>query len=346
VGTEWAEEFRAAGVTDSQSRLLNACLSTRPEKRPRNTRELAEMLSNVSVGEKTPTSGTDGSKLIPLKGHSSVLDQARAATKAAAPVITAAVPGYGGLPRTVTNSVGMGLALIPPGRFQMGSADTEPGHREHEGPPHQVVVKRPFYLGVYPVTQGQFERVMARNPSAFTRGHGGGPDHPVETVAWADAERFCRLLTDLPDERIHGRVYRLPTEAEWEYCCRAGTTTAFCFGDKIDPKDCHFASPAAFGKSGGHGRTEGVGKHRANAFGLYDLHGNVQEWVSDWYDEYYYHDSPPEDPQGPEHGTLKVVRGGCWTAFGNDCRSAARRGHDPKSPTNTIGFRVVMAVNG
>ena len=346
VGTEWAEEFRTAGVTDSQSRLLNACLSTRPDKRPRNTRELAEMLANVSVGEKAANGGTDGSKLIPLKGHSTALEQARAATKAAAPVLSGIVPGYGGLPRVVANTVGMGLALIPPGRFQMGSPDTETGHREHEGPRHEVILRKPFYLGIYPVTQGQFEKVMGRNPAAFTRGHGGGPDHPVESVSWADADRFCRMLSEMPDERIHGRVYRLPTEAEWEYCCRAGTTTAYCFGDKIDAKDCHFANPGAFGKSGGHGRTEAVGKHRANNFGLYDLHGNVQEWVSDWYDEYYYHDSPPEDPQGPEHGTLRVVRGGCWTAFGNDCRSAARRGHDPKSPTNTVGFRVVMAVNG
>jgi formylglycine-generating enzyme required for sulfatase activity len=141
---------------------------------------------------------------------------------------------------------------------------------------------------------------------------------------------------------MHGRAYRLPTEAEWEYCCRAGTTGPFSVGDKLTPADCHFASSA--GKT--HTRTEAVGKHRANGFGLLDLHGNVQEWVNDWYDEYYYFDSPADDPPGPVRGTLKVVRGGCFTAFANDCRSAARRGHAPTSATNTIGFRVVLMVNG
>jgi formylglycine-generating enzyme required for sulfatase activity len=345
VGGEWAADMRQAGVTDSQARLLNACLSTRPDKRPRNTRELAEMLANVAVAERTPSHGTDGSKLIPMKGHSSVIEQAVAATKAAAPVVCHVVPGFGGMPRTVSNSIGMAFAIVPPGRFQMGSPDTEPGHREHEGPQHPVAITRPFYMGVYPVTQAQFEKVMGRNPSAFSRGHGGGAEHPVESVSWHDAVRFCEALSRVPDEQIHGRAYRLPTEAEWEYCCRAGTKSAFSYGDKLDPKDCHFASSSAVGKSGGQGRTEPVGKHRANTFGLYDMHGNVQEWVNDWYEEYYYFDSPTDDPLGPDRGTLRVVRGGCWTAFGNDCRSAARRGHTPSSPTNTIGFRVVLAVN-
>lgn len=345
VGSEWAAEMAPAGVTDSQARLLMSCLSTRPEKRPRNTRELAEMLANVAVADRTPTHGTDGSKLIAVSGQSKAVEQAMAATKSAAPVVTAPLPGLAHLPRTITNSFGMAFALVPPGRFQMGSADTEPGHREHESPPHPVAITHPFYMSVYPVTQAQFEKVTGRNPAAFTRGHGGGSDHPVETVSWSDAVRFCEALNRLPTEQIHGRVYRLPTEAEWEYCCRAGTASAFFFGDKLAPKDCHYATPGSFGKTGGQGRTEPVGKHRANAFGLYDMHGNVQEWVNDWYDEYYYFDSPAEDPQGPEYGTLKVVRGGCWTAFGNDCRSAARRGHDPNSPTNTIGFRVALAVN-
>jgi formylglycine-generating enzyme required for sulfatase activity len=347
VGTEWAEEMRHHGVTDSQARLLAACLSTRPDKRPRNTRELAEMLAHVSVAARpdaTPV-GTDGAKPAAAKGPSSVSHPAVAA-KEARPAVCHVVPGYGGMPRAVSNSVGMAFTLIPPGRFQMGSADTEPGHREHESPAHPVAITRPFYMGVYPVTQGQFERVMGRNPSAFTRGHGGGPDHPVETVSWPDAVRFCEALSRVPDEQMHGRAYRLPTEAEWEYCCRAGTTSAFSFGDKMDARDCHHAAAGAFGKSGGQGRTEPVGRHRANPFGLYDMHGNVQEWASDWYDEYYYFDSPTDDPPGPDRGSLRVVRGGCWTAFANDCRSAARRGHSPTSPTNTIGFRVVLLAAG
>ena len=345
VGTEWAEEMRPHGVTDSQSRLLTACLAVRADKRPKNTRELAEYLAQVAVEPKAD----DGSKLMSLKGHSAVksaFDQALAASKAAAPKLSTSksTAGYGGLPRGVNNSAGMTFALVPPGRFTMGSPEGESGHREHEGPAHPVAVKKPFYLSVYPVTQAQYERVMGRNPSAFTRGHGGGPDHPVEMVSWEDAVRFCERLGRLPDEEAHGRAYRLPTEAEWEYACRAGTSAAFSCGDKLGPKEAHFAAPGSFGKSGGSGHTAAAGGREPNAFGLFDMHGNVQEWVSDWYDEYYYHDSPPEDPQGPEHGTLKVVRGGCWTAFPSDCRSAARRGHAPDSPTNTIGFRVVMVV--
>ncbi len=348
VGNEWAEEMRPYGVTDSQARLLTACLAVRPEKRPKNTRALAELLSQVSVEKPTGTD-TDGSKLIPLKGHSATLkaafDQAVAASKAAAPVVSTAVPGFGGLPRVVTNSAGMTFTLIPPGRFQMGSPESESGRRNHEGPAHAVAVRKPFYVSIYPVTQAQFERVMGRTQSAFNKGHGGGPDHPVETVRWDAAARFADMLGRLPDEEGNARTYRLPTEAEWEYACRGGTTTAYSCGDKLGPKDAHFASPGAFGKTGGSGHTSPVGKTPANPFGLYDMHGNVQEWVSDWFDEYYYHDSPPDDPPGPEHGTMRVVRGGCWTAFSSDCRSAARRGHPPGAPHNTVGFRVVLVVN-
>ncbi|MCU0705208.1 MAG: SUMF1/EgtB/PvdO family nonheme iron enzyme [Fimbriiglobus sp.] len=348
VGNEWADEMRPHGVTDSQVRLLTACLATRPEKRPKNTRELAVYLAQVAADkpEKAAGAETDGSKLIPLKGHSAVLKdaftQAVAASKAAVPVVATAVPGFGGLPRTVTNSAGITFALIPPGRFTMGSDSNEPGHRNHEGPTHPVALRKPFYLSVYPVTQAQFERVTGRNPSGFTRGHGGGPDHPVEQVSWDDAVRFCERLGRLPDEEGNERKYRLPTEAEWEYACRGGTATPFGCGDKLTPKDAHFAAPGGFGKGGGH--TAPVGKCPANPFGLFDMHGNVQEWVSDWYDEYYYHDSPSDDPPGPDQGTLRVVRGGCWTAFPNDCRSAARRGHHPNSPSNTVGFRVVLTV--
>ena len=348
VGTEWAEEMRPFGVTDSQARLLTACLAVRADKRPKNTRELTELLSQVSV-EKPTGGSTDGSTLLPLKGHSGALkdalSQAIAASKAAAPVIATAVPGFGGLPRQLTNSAGMTFALVPPGRFQMGSPDTESGRRNHEGPVHAVAVRKPFYMSIYPVTQVQYERVAGRTPSAFNKGHGGGPDHPVETVSWADAARFCEQLGGLADEQGNERTYRLPTEAEWEYACRAGTTSAFHFGDKLGPKDAHFASPGAFGKSGGHGHTAPVGKCPANAFGLYDMHGNVQEWVNDWFDEYYYHDSPPDSPEGPESGTMRVVRGGCFTAFSSDCRSAARRGHPPAAPHNTVGFRVVLVVS-
>jgi len=374
VGTEWAEEFAAAGVTDSQARLLSACLSTRPDKRPEDAARLGEFLEGVAVAP--ASDGTDGSKLIPLKGPASGPasgwgdggplsggprstgplsgKMAAAARASAAPrsgkigarmaiaaSAAAAGTGHGGLPLLVNNTAGLTFALIPPGTFEMGTDTGETDRREHEGPRHTVAISKPFYLGVFPVTQEEYEKVTGANPSAFTREHGGGPDHPVERVPWADAVAFCEQLTSLPEERMHNRVYRLPTEAEWEYACRAGTATAFSFGDKLTPTDAHFAAAGVYGKSGGEGRTHAVGGGK-NPFGLYDMHGNVQEWCADWYDEYAYFDSLAKDPHGPAAGTLKVVRGGCWSMFGNDCRSAARRGHAPGSPGNTVGFRVVL----
>jgi formylglycine-generating enzyme required for sulfatase activity len=133
----------------------------------------------------------------------------------------------------------------------------------------------------------------------------------------------------------------MPTEAEWEYACRAGTTTDYYCGDKLTGKDALYATSGhkQSGKS-----TCPVAYFPANAFGLHDMLGNVQEWVNDWFDEYYYFDSPPDDPPGPKSGQLRVVRGGCYGMLPIDCRSAARRGHAPDSPSETIGFRVVMDV--
>jgi formylglycine-generating enzyme required for sulfatase activity len=223
----------------------------------------------------------------------------------------------------------------------MGSPDNEHGHREQESPLHEVRISKPFYISVVPVTQAQFEAVKGKNPSKFNRGHGGGPDHPVESLTWDQAVRFCEKLGRMPEEEVHHRIYRLPTEAEWEYVCRAGTTSAFSTGDKLTGRDAVFAGGG--GKYSGKS-TSPVAQSLANAWGIHDMHGNVQEWVHDWFEDYYYFESPAEDPQGPKRGTLKTVRGGCWGMFATDCRSAARRGHAPDAVTDTIGFRVVMVV--
>ena len=246
----------------------------------------------------------------------------------------------------VTNSIGMRLALIRPGEFTMGSPDNEKGHYGNEGPLHAVIVSKPFYLGVYPVTQGEFQRVMGRNPSHFT----GNKRLPVEQVAWDVAIQFCQKLSESPEERQAGRTYRLPTEAEWEYACRAGSTTAYCFGDK----QAQLADFAWYKKNAGR-RTHAVGEKKPNAWGLYDMHGNVWEWCQDWYGQDYYGESPENDPTGPaeapERGSQpaeesRVHRGGCWDRAADRCRSASRYGSYPISEDSFQGFRVVAEVSG
>lgn len=368
-GTEWIEELRPAGFTDSQARVLQACLSTRPDKRPKDAKTLAEQLAAVTVAPPA-LGGVDGSKLISLKTQSSSQHVAITSTPATVPAIPRGGKGYsaeaaagaaaalltgmgggpltaggpgssaaaGGPIRLVKNSIGMTFVRVPAGTFRMGD-DTS--GRSFEGPVHEVKITRPFYMSVVPVTQAQYEAVKGKNPSKFNKHHGGGSDHPAEHVTWDQAFRFCDKLARMPDEQVHRRTYRLPTEAEWEYACRGGTATDYHCGDKLTARDALFATSGhkQSGKSTGP-----VAQYPANAFGLHDMLGNVQEWVNDWFDEYYYFDSPVNDPPGPKGGQLRVVRGGCYGMLPIDCRSAARRGHAPDAASETIGFRVVMEV--
>jgi formylglycine-generating enzyme required for sulfatase activity len=248
-------------------------------------------------------------------------------------------------PKALVNSVGMSFVLVPAGSFQMGSPDPEPGHRANEGPVHEVVVGNPFYLGVHPVTQGQFLAVTGRNPSRFTPTNGGGPDHPVEMVSWDDAVAFCRALGERPEERAAGRKYRLPTEAEWEYACRAGTATAFGHGAAFAGGQGNFDAAYPYGDTPptpATGRTTPVGRFPASAWGLHDTHGNVWEWCADWYGEGYYRGSPLRDPPGPPQGRVKVLRGGSWRNQGRACRAAYRNALAPHQKDSATGFRVVL----
>jgi uncharacterized protein (TIGR02996 family) len=239
------------------------------------------------------------------------------------------------------NSIGMRLALIPPGRFRMGSPSGdffgEEERRENEEA-HEVEMTRPFYLGVFPVTQGQWLRVTGNNPSHFCATGGGRgrvkgldtSDFPVEQVSWEDAQAFLAKLTALPEEKEAGWSYRLPSEAEWEYACRGGasSSTPFCFGNSLSSTQANFAGDQPYGDAGKGPwleRTTPVGSYRPNAFGLYDMHGNVEEWCEDWYDEGY---------------DAKVFRGGCWRSYGQNCRAAARNGFAPSYRAGHVGFRV------
>lgn len=244
------------------------------------------------------------------------------------------------MPVVVTNSIGMKLTLIPSGVFMMGSAEpaeelrkvfgTSPEWRLFQGerPQHKVRITKAFYLGIHEVTQRQYREVMGRDPSRFK-----GDVRPVERVSWEDAALFCRRLSGMAD----CEHYRLPTEAEWEYACRAGTTTRYSCGNQLSPECAWF-------KKNSYSQTHPVGAKQPNAWGLYDMHGNVCEWCADWYDGNFYSRSPACDPKGPAAGSRRVMRGGCWLMSGGRCRSATRLSEEPTEDCSAClgGFRVAL----
>lgn len=254
----------------------------------------------------------------------------------------------------MTNSIGMKLILIPPGTFTMGSPDSEKDRGSDEFQ-HQVEISKPFYLGVFPVTQEEYESVTGTNPSLYSPG-GNGADKvqtvntsrfPVETVSWHDAVAFCKELSELEEEVKAGRKYRLPTEAEWEYACRGGVDgKAFGVGDgtSLSSTQANFDGSAAKGPF--LDRTTQVGSYRANAFGLYDMHGNVWEWCADWYDADYYKTSPRRDPENTTPSKLRVCRGGCRINDASYCRSAYRGSNEPGLRYVSVGFRVAAVQVG
>ena len=239
-------------------------------------------------------------------------------------------------PKEIANSIGIKLVLIPKGTFTMGSPKTEEGRFANETE-HQVTISKDYYLGVTEVTQGQYEKVMGINPSYFqgNKIRGSSSNHPVEVVSWEDAVEFCKKLAVLPEEQKAGRVYRLPTEAEWEYACRAGSKTAYSFGESSKS----LGDYAWFGNS--NGQTHPVGEKKANAWGLFDMHGNVWEWCSDWYDEYP--TGAVSDPVGPREGTGRVPRGGSWNTGAAHCRTADRSRPGPSGRFYSHGFRVALS---
>jgi formylglycine-generating enzyme required for sulfatase activity len=270
-----------------------------------------------------------------------------------------ATPAVSGrAPRLVTNSIGLELVWIPAGQFQMGSPPTEQGHSDKESQ-HEVKITRAFYLGKYEVTQGQYEKVTGANPSYFSATGDGkhlvtGMDarrFPVDGVSWEDAVAYCKKLSELPAERARGRVYRLPTEAEWEYACRAGTTTPFHFGPALssDRANVDGTDPYGGAPRGPYlQRSDRVGSFAPNAFGLYDMHGNVWEWCQDWFGPAYYGSSPRQDPPGPPTGTGRVLRGGSWRSYPAYCRSANRASEaaDDRGKDHNHGFRVALDAPG
>jgi len=235
-----------------------------------------------------------------------------------------------GLPVEMTNSIGMRLKLMPAGEFMMGSPESDKPAMSHGSPQHKVRITKPFYLGVYEVTQAEYARVMGENPSRFRRA-----SNPVEQVSWDDATEFCKKLS-----AKEGKTYRLPTEAEWEYACRAVTTTRYSFGDD-------WARLGEYAWYGANSRqeTHPVGEKKPNAWGLHDMHGNVTEWCSDWWAGDYYAISPTESLTGPATGQRRVCRGGCWSSTPRSCESSFRW-RVPTRRNFHLGFRVAAVLPG
>jgi formylglycine-generating enzyme required for sulfatase activity len=244
----------------------------------------------------------------------------------------------------LTNSIGMRFVLVPAGTFLLGSPDDEQGRSDDEGPRHGVEVPQPFWLGAFPVTQQEYVRVVGANPSYFSAAGGAGEvvkgldtsRFPVESVSWEDASAFCARLSALPGEQEAARAYRLPREVEWEYACRAGVGggAPFHFGRALASVQANFHGGFPYGGAaeGAYlGRTTTVGSYPPNAWGLYDMHGNVWEWCADRYGKY---------PPRPRKGTARMLRGGSWEDDAASCRAACRGRNRPTCPDNRVGFRV------
>jgi formylglycine-generating enzyme required for sulfatase activity len=264
-----------------------------------------------------------------VAAHALNEDSPSAGTKAEARESSATEPSRG-----IANSLGMKLVLIPAGEFMMGSPVNETGRGGDEGPQHKVRISRPFYMAATEVTQKHWRAVMDKKGDNYFK----GDDLPMERMTWDEAQEFCQKLS-----AREGRTYRLPTEAEWEYACRAGTTTRYSFGD-----DESRLGEYAWCYANGGSKTHPVGLKKPNPWGLYDMHGNVLEWCSDWYARGYGVKDPNTavvDPTGPEKGAHRVLRGGCWCDPPHSCRSARKEKTGPQGRIDLLGLRPVMALD-
>ena len=283
-GSSWRRRLTRQDVPPEFIELLESCFDDDPGERPADAFALAERILNITPRSERPSHNGSG-RPTPL----------------------------------VLNTLGMAFVPVSAGTFRMGSDPAETGRGAQEFLRHEVTLDAPFHLSVTTVTQGQYECVVGKSPAHFTAARGGGPDHPAEMVSWDDAEAFCRKLSELPEEKQAGRVYRLPTETEWEYACRGGTNTAYIYGDALTSSQACYGAQAP----------TRVGSFAPNALGLYDMHGNVWEWCAD---------VSPGNPAG----ALRVLRGGSWHTAASACRSAARHALPATFRAADVGFRVVM----
>jgi len=279
-GASWRRRLGRLHVPPEIIGLLECCFDDDLGERPADGLDLAKRISNL----------TSRSKASPPR------------------------PTAPGIRVPLVNSIGMPIVSLRAGTFWMGSAIDEPGRCAQEYLRHETTLTAPFHLSATPVTVAQFERVLGRNPAPGSRA-----DHPVTQVSWQDAEAFCQALSALPEEQNAGRMYRLPTEAEWEYACRAGTGGPYGYGPFLPPHQACFASAAP----------PPVGSYAPNGFGLYDMHGAVWEWCADVC-------------SGNPAGALRPLRGGSWRTDAAACRAASRLVLPATARADDAGFRVVM----
>jgi formylglycine-generating enzyme required for sulfatase activity len=318
-GSAWKKHLAEKRTPAPLVELLEECINHKPADRPANAAILAERIAAI-ISKET--------------------------------LISTSVAQ----PRTIINSIGMKLTLVEPGTFLMGSPLSE-AERQDDEHQHEVEITRSFYAGIYPVTQEHYQRIMGQNPSHYSSTSGKDKVRdmdtrlfPVENVSWEGAVEFCRRLSELPDERVIERTYRLPTEAEWEYVCRGGPSIKkpappFHFGNSLSATQANFDGNHPYGRAAKGQyleRPTAVGCYPPNSLGLHDLHGNVWEWCADWYGAEYYQWSPRQDPPGPENGERRVMRGGSWYNEGRDCRAAYRLDAAPGDRDSLGGFRVVL----
>ncbi len=312
--------FRNAEADDAQGNSAKVITELEPYL---PERELAQHPLHAKA-EKLVETARDG-----FKRHAAFAEEIRTGAKSAA--------------LNLGNGVKLEVVLIPAGTFLMGSPLSEKDRSPNEQQ-HAVTISKPFYMGKFHVTQEQYEAVAGSNPSYFK----GKPKNPVEEVTWFEAVAFCEKLEKQSGASVH---FSLPTEAEWEYACRAGTQTRFYFGDNENELEQYaWCSTNAGDGTAGYG-THPVGeKNRPNKFGLHDMHGNVYAWCQDWYDGRYYLQSPKVDPAGPATGEIiksinggsRVLRGGSWDYGPEFCRSASRLNDAPNTRGDFLGFRVVV----
>ena len=240
------------------------------------------------------------------------------------------------LDRVLKNRHDITLNLIVPGTFTMGSPDNEPGRADDEGPAHSVKITRPFYMSNTEVTLAQWQSVMGKLPR-FYRDDPENMNAPVTHISMRDVQAFLDKLNQDAESRRPGWAYRLPTEAEWEYACRAGTSTRFATGNALKKVQAFIEEP-------GEAEPRGVARFAANPWGLFDMHGSVAEWVSDYYDEGFYAVSPGDDPKGPDRQrSIHVVRGGSYLEPANLCRSARRKSAKVETANAEVGLRLVYS---